>query len=88
MSRPDDIPADVWEAALHAWRRTASGDTNSEVTEIAIAIMAERERCAARLDAEADGMIARLDPKDTDAELRLHAFSLKHHAAAIRKGSE
>ena len=59
MSKPDDIPQDVWEAAyavlvklMRGALATVNGKTAmQDIETIARAIMAEREACAAIIDA-------------------------------------
>ena len=50
MTRPEDIPEDVWEAGLAAWRK--DGCSAPEPNTYARAILAERERCAQRAEAK------------------------------------
>lgn len=45
MTKPDDIPQDVWEAASDAHHELTNSHAANE-TIIARTIMAERERCA------------------------------------------
>jgi hypothetical protein len=47
MSKPDDIPQDVWDEAVTCW--TAMGFINDrlgQLPNLCIAILRERERCA------------------------------------------
>jgi hypothetical protein len=52
MSKPDDIPQDVWDDAARAFYATGTHDLPSPIMEYdiqviaAVAILAERERCA------------------------------------------
>lgn len=49
MTKPDDIPQDVWDAAnmvSAVWKMPGSDNHLALTVEIGLAIMAEREACA------------------------------------------
>lgn len=54
MSKPDDIPQDIWGAAIKCGKTVCRNldydDVTVEVTAIASVIMAERARCSALLN--------------------------------------
>lgn len=53
MTKPDDIPQDVWDAAnmvSAVWKMPGSDNHLALTVEIGLAIMAEREACARVLD--------------------------------------
>lgn len=71
--RPNDIPQDVWDAV--------------SVGDIAMAILAERERCA--LIAEAYVQPAQIWERDEIIVVKLSTnYAVASIAAAIRKGGE
>lgn len=100
MSKPDDIPHDVFEAAMLRVRNELSGHSAAHKTAfgmaniVARAILAERERCASVADREA---LARRNRQaeaatahDEESHL-LHALLAQQSdkiAAAIRKGGD
>jgi hypothetical protein len=81
MSRPTDIPQDIWEAAIKCAETALRnldddyGDMTTEITAIARTIMAEREHCAAHLDERA----AKMANSPTGA-------LIAGYAAALREG--
>jgi hypothetical protein len=77
MSRPNDIPEDVWEAAAKFW----AGD-GSERAAVARAILAERERCADIAD-----FGVKWTPVPTGDVQKIVDESCARIAAAIRKGT-
>lgn len=84
MTRPNDIPQDVWEAAARALigRDLAPpNDRDRDQICIARAILAERERCATI--AEREGVYPELNVYAGGPEWYRHG---KRIAAAIRKG--
>jgi hypothetical protein len=88
MSKPDDIPQDVWETADACFEQGTVLGQRAQVT-IARAILAERERCAAIIDAECARVLGRQNGRDhaVDANLRLIAVLLPDLADAIRGGA-
>lgn len=87
MSRPEDIPVDVWdhvERAVVPMSILGSEVGNSTVANCCRAIMAakaeEREACAQILDERAQDFNRQRDPG--------MANSCRSHAAAIRKRGE
>ena len=46
MTKPDDIPQDVWDYAEISLKFVPSGDDNAKIGSVARAILAERGRCA------------------------------------------
>lgn len=48
MGKPEDIPQDVWDAAVKVWSETPASVSRES---IARAILAERERAAGIIDA-------------------------------------
>lgn len=83
MARPDDVPEDVWRAAVAVTSRQPTAFGWRKITEdVAKAILAERERCAA----EADDLHAGEFVDEAYAEGYFTALDLV--GAAIRKGGE
>ena len=86
MSKPTDIPQDVWDEAERTWRSVIHRDANnySICTFIARAILAERERCAMKA----------IDPEKTYGTSRgieyLNGYieGRSAAAAAIRRGAQ
>lgn len=85
MSKPDDIPDDVWEAAK-MWADFLGSNRKTFQGTFARAIMAERERCVAFADAVAndDGDRSARGFLTTEEQARRGAG--RAIAAAIRKG--
>ncbi len=91
MSRPEDIPQDVWDVALRTWAEmlTVDHDHNTElaagdVEEIARAIFAERERCA-KIAEKAFGGPAHTYASENADIYRAQDSACYHIAALIRK---
>lgn len=70
MSKPDDIPQDVWDVAWEVdveadftfdGQTSGSAERLATAENIARAILAERERCAAFMDRRADELEASSD---------------------------
>lgn len=91
VSKPEDIPQDVMDAAQAVvrglWDRDRDSGENAEA--IARAIMAERERCAKLVDQKCEFVLSRQNGKDeaVDLNLRLVAVTLPDLSEAIRKGT-
>lgn len=83
-----NIPDGIMRAAEQAWRRCwapQSDDTVLGSEAIALAILAERERCAAVADAEANAHWVRSRSPQDSALCELVAGAI---AEAIRKGEQ
>lgn len=81
MTKPDDIPQEVWDAAQAALSTMPTyGDPEEQCHATARAILAERERCASQAEAIVD------DLKGSHAIGDLH-LGAGMVVAAIRKGT-
>ena len=98
MSKPEDIPQDVWDAALVCIHDTVeqhqSGIAINQHTldvmilAVARAILAERERCAGLLDKTVAKSARKFRDYHGDLsldEIKRARITLRVHAAAIRK---
>ena len=94
MSRPDDIPQDVWDYAEIALKFVPSGDDNAQIASVARAILDERERCEMIAQAEIDRTKRRMaETPDEPRMLVNQAWGMCGDTAAIireaiRKGGE
>jgi hypothetical protein len=90
MTRPNDIPDDIWDAA----RKALSLNFTVPIGGIKVcsaaarAILAERERCARIINAECARVLALQNGKDeaVDLNLRFVALLMPSLVAAVRKG--
>ena len=88
MSRPDDIPQDVWDAANRISEEVGSAILGRKAPQedldlpviVARAIMAERERCAALVERQTTAQ-----PQRNTKSMWIASIG-KSLAAAIRKG--
>lgn len=91
MTKPDDVPQDVWDAAVAALDLMPSHGVqmrHHRIENIARAIMAEREACALYHDNAASVFSAGADASgDGERRNRLLRSRNEHlrHASAIRK---
>lgn len=94
MSKPADIPQDVWDAAASVWLEALRDCTPDAAAIIARAILAERERCvlvarnhaAGRTSQAANARSAGQKKEARDFESM--AMSADDVAAALLKGGE
>lgn len=94
MTKPDDIPQDVWETAALCWNTMPSGASDAGTAYIARAILAERERCAKVAERDADwskfgkrDVFQWEDGPDGARDYRLGIAAGRSIAAAIRSHS-
>lgn len=84
MTKPDDIPQDVWDAAV---AEVTGDDTRLSLVVISRAILAERERCAKVADAERDRHWLNYQNGGHNLDL-FYTTAAENVGAAIRKGAQ
>lgn len=82
MTKPDDIPQDVWDYAKAVEKASRGLPTAEKVEHHARAIMAEREACAALADRWGSGRIER--HRETGMSAKLVEGTISNLAGAIR----
>jgi hypothetical protein len=95
MTKPDNIPQDVWSAAEDAFDTLLCNDIRASgtseqfridsITPVARAILAERERCAKMADAERDRHWLNYQNGGQNRDL-FYTTAAENVAAAIRNG--
>jgi hypothetical protein len=86
VSKPSDIPQDVWAASAAAYELVCDAEpiSSDAITVIARFIMAERERCAAKADHFTKARNARRARELTTHEVYEVKIFARLIAAAIR----